>query len=47
MKFTQVPSQYNKGIGEVKATIEVWVCAKAPSRHISRESSVALQLFKQ
>jgi hypothetical protein len=47
MKFTQVPSQYSKGIGEVKATIEVWVRAKAPSRHVSRESSAALQLFKQ
>jgi hypothetical protein len=47
MKFTQVPSQYSKGIGEVKATIEVWVCAKAPSRRISRESSAALWLFKQ
>jgi hypothetical protein len=47
MKFTQVPSQYSKGIGEVKATIEVWVCAKAPSHCISRESSAALWLFKQ
>jgi hypothetical protein len=47
MKFTQVPSQYNKGIGEVKATIEVWVRAKAPSRRVSRESSAALRLFKQ
>jgi hypothetical protein len=47
MKFTQVPSQYSKGIGEVKATIEVWVHAKAPSRCVSRESSAALQLFKQ
>jgi hypothetical protein len=47
MKFTQVPSQYSKGIGEVKATIEVWVCAKAPSRRLSCESSAALQLFKQ
>jgi hypothetical protein len=47
MKFTQVPSLYSKGIGEVKATIEVWVCAKAPSHRISRESSAALQLFKQ
>jgi hypothetical protein len=47
MKFTQVSSQYSKGIGEVKATIEVLVCAKAPSRCISRESSAALPLFKQ
>jgi hypothetical protein len=47
MKFTQVPSQYSKGIEEVKATIEVWVRAKAPSRRISRESSAALWLFKQ
>jgi hypothetical protein len=47
MKFTQVPSQYSKGIGEVKATIEVWVRAKAPSRRVSRESSAALRLFKQ
>jgi hypothetical protein len=47
MKFTQVPSQYSKGIAEVKATIEVWVRAKAPSHRLSRESSAALQLFKQ
>jgi hypothetical protein len=47
MKFTQVPGQYSKGIGEVKATIEVWVHAKAPSRHVSCKSSAALQLFKQ
>jgi hypothetical protein len=47
MKFTQVPSQYSKGIGEVKVTIEVWVCAKAPSHCVSRESSAALWLFKQ
>jgi hypothetical protein len=47
MKFTQVPSQYSKGIAEVKATIEVWVRAKAPSRRVSRESSAALRLFKQ
>jgi hypothetical protein len=47
MKFTQVPSQYSKGFGEVKATIEVWVRAKAPSRCIYRESSAALKLFKQ
>jgi hypothetical protein len=47
MKFTQVPSQYSKGIGEVKATIEVWVRAKAPSHRVSRESSAALWLFKQ
>jgi hypothetical protein len=47
MKFTQVPSQYSKGIGEVNVTIKVWVHAKAPSRHISCESSSALQLFKQ
>ena len=47
MKFTQVPSQYSKQIGEVKATIEVWVHAKAPSTypetvpscHVSCESS--------
>jgi hypothetical protein len=47
MKFTQVPSQYSKGIEEVKVTIEVWVHAKAPSCRVSRESSTALQLFKQ
>jgi hypothetical protein len=47
MKFKQVPSQYSKEIGEVKATIEVWVCAKAPSRCLSCESSAALRLFKQ
>jgi hypothetical protein len=47
MKFTQVPSQYSKGIGEVKATIEIWVRAKAPSHHISHKSSAALWLFKQ
>jgi hypothetical protein len=47
MKFTQEPSQYSKGIAEVKATIEVWVRAKAPSSCISRESSATLQLFKQ
>jgi hypothetical protein len=47
MKFTQVPSQYSKGIAEVKATIEVWVRAKAPSRRVSHESSTALLLFKQ
>jgi hypothetical protein len=47
MKFTQVPSQYSKGIGEVKATIKVWVCAKTPSCCISRKSSAALWLFKQ
>jgi hypothetical protein len=47
MKFTQVPSQYSKAIAEVKATIEVWVRAKAPSRHVSRKSSAALRLFKQ
>jgi hypothetical protein len=47
MKFTQVPSQYSNGIGEVKATIKVWVRAKAPSRCVSRESSTALWLFKQ
>jgi hypothetical protein len=45
MKFTQVPSQCSKGIGEVKATIEVWVRAKA--RRVSRKSSAALRLFKQ
>jgi hypothetical protein len=47
MKFTEVPSQYSKGIAEVKVTIEVWVRAKAPSRRVSRESSAALQLLKQ
>jgi hypothetical protein len=47
MKFTQVPSQYSKGIEEVKATIKVWVHAKATSRRVSRESSAALWLFKQ
>jgi hypothetical protein len=47
MKFTQVPSQYSKQIGEVKATIEVWVHAKVPSHRVSRESSAALWLFKQ
>jgi hypothetical protein len=47
MKFTQMPSQYSKGIGEVKATIKVWVRAKAPSRLVSCESSAALWLFKQ
>jgi hypothetical protein len=47
MKFTQVPSQYSKGIGEVKATIEVWVHAKAPSHCLSCKSSTALWLFKQ
>jgi hypothetical protein len=47
MKFTQVPSQYSKGIGEVKVTIKVWVHAKAPSHHVSHESSATLWLFKQ
>jgi hypothetical protein len=47
LKFTQVPSQYSKGIGEVKVTIEVWVHAKVPSCRLSCESSAALQLFKQ
>jgi hypothetical protein len=47
MKFTQVPSQYSKQIKEVQATIKVWVHAKAPSHHISCESSAALWLFKQ
>jgi hypothetical protein len=47
MKFTQVPSQYSKQIKEVQATIKVWMHAKAPSCHISWESSAALQLFKQ
>jgi hypothetical protein len=47
MKFTQVPSQYSKQIGEVKATIKVWVCAKAPSHRISCKSSTAPWLFKQ
>jgi hypothetical protein len=42
MKFTQEPSQYKKQIKE-----KVWVHAKVPSHHVSRESSVALQLFKQ
>jgi hypothetical protein len=47
MKFTQVPSQYSKQIGEVQATIEVWVRAKMPSHRVSCESSATLQLFKQ
>jgi hypothetical protein len=47
MKFTQVPSQYSKQIEEVKVTIKVWVCAKAPSRRVSHKSSTALLLFKQ
>jgi hypothetical protein len=47
MKFTQVPSQYSKRIGKVKATIEVWVRAKAPSHRVSHESIAALPLFKQ
>jgi hypothetical protein len=47
MKFTQVPSQYSKRIKEVQVTIKVWVRAKAPSRHVSCESSAALQLFKE
>jgi hypothetical protein len=47
MKVKQVPSQYSKRIGEVQATIEVWVRAKAPSHRVSCESSAALQLFKQ
>jgi hypothetical protein len=47
MKFTQVPSQYSKQIKEVQATIKVRVRAKAPSRHVSCESSAALRLFKQ
>jgi hypothetical protein len=47
MKFTQVTSQYSKRIKEVKATIKVWVRVKVPSRHVSCESSTALQLFKQ
>jgi hypothetical protein len=47
MKFTKVPSQYSKGIGEEKVTIEVWVCAKVPSRRLSCKSSTALWLFKQ
>jgi hypothetical protein len=47
MKFTQVPSQYSKQIGEEKVTIKVWVGAKAPSQHVSCESSAALKLFKQ
>jgi hypothetical protein len=46
MKFTKVPSQYSKEIGEVKATIEVWVRAKAPSCRVSRKSSTSLWLFK-
>jgi hypothetical protein len=47
MKFTQVPSQYSKRIGEVQATIKVWVPAKAPSHRVSCKSSTALWLFKQ
>jgi hypothetical protein len=47
MKFTQVYSQYSKGIREVKVTIKVWVCAKAPSHHVSHKSSATLRLFKQ
>jgi hypothetical protein len=47
MKFTQVPSQCSKQIGEVQVTIEVWVHAKEPSRHLSCKSSAALRLFKQ
>jgi hypothetical protein len=47
MKFTQVPSQYSKRIGEIKATIKVWVRANVPSCHVSYESSTALWLFKQ
>jgi hypothetical protein len=47
MKFTQVLSQYSKQIKEVQATIKVWVHVKAPSRHVSCESSTALRLFKQ
>jgi hypothetical protein len=47
MKFTLVRSQYSKGIGEVKAAIDVWVRAKAPSCCVSCESSAALWLFKQ
>jgi hypothetical protein len=41
MKFTQVPSQYSKRIGEVQARIEVWVRAKAPSRRVSCKSTKA------
>jgi hypothetical protein len=47
MKFTQVPRQYSKQIREVQARNEVWVCVKVPSRHLSWESSTALQRFKQ
>jgi hypothetical protein len=51
MKFTQVPSQQSKQIGEVQATKEGWVHAKVhakvPSCRISCESSAALWLFKQ
>jgi hypothetical protein len=47
MKFTQVPSQYSKRIGEVQATKEVWVHAKAPSDHVPCKSSTTLWLFKQ
>jgi hypothetical protein len=47
MKFTQVPSQCSKQIGEVQATIKVWVRAKAPSRCVSCESSTTLQLFNE
>jgi hypothetical protein len=47
MKFTQVPTQYSKRIGEVQVTIDVWVRAKVPSRRVSCESSADLRLFKQ
>jgi hypothetical protein len=47
MKYTQEPSQYSKQIGEINATIKVWVRAKAPSRRVSCKNSAALWLFKQ
>ncbi len=47
MKFTQVPSQYSNQIWEVQARNKVWVHAKAPSHHLSCESSANLKLFKQ
>jgi hypothetical protein len=47
MKFTQVPSQYSKQIGEVKVTIKVWVHVKVPSRRVSCKSSTTVWLFKQ
>jgi hypothetical protein len=55
MKFTQVPSQYSKGIGEVKATIEVWVRAKADNfrtntrygRYSAAYNMVGLRCFNE